>query len=139
MCAHTRGRSPTSASSVGAASSPLGYSSPMRRHTQVTACLPRDCVVLVCSRSHMPLSNPRTFLSHPKQVRYRPCLLPQAPPSCFLSLQFSFLEVSWNWTPTACGLGHWFLSLSASSGLIHAGAGVRLPFPLPPSVFFLCG
>lgn len=39
MCAHTRGRSPTSASSVGVLLSPPVSSSPTRRHTQVTVCV----------------------------------------------------------------------------------------------------
>lgn len=38
MCAHTRERSLTNASSVGVVLSPLVCSSPTRRHTQVTLC-----------------------------------------------------------------------------------------------------
>lgn len=106
MYAHTRGRNLTNASSVAAASSPPGSSSPMRRHTQVIAC-PGIVWFSMCSWScaPLPLSTSGTFSSHPKQTPYPSLPQLDATATCFLSV------VLWNWNPTTCGLCQWLLSV----------------------------
>lgn len=87
-CAHTPGRSPTSASSVAVALSPPGSSSPTRRHTQVIVCCALEIVHFsLCSQSrsahhYLPLG----CFYHPKETLCRqqppptpPCPQPEPP------------------------------------------------------------
>lgn len=121
MCAHTQGRNLTSASSVAAASSPPGSSSPMRKHTQVIVCLSWDCMVLDV---FMELCTTATTHFWDIFITLKTnSLLLRATTTCFRSL-VSLLDVLWNWNPTTRGLCQWLLSLSSCSRLIHRVAWV---------------
>lgn len=145
-CGHTQGRSRTSASSAGEASSPPGSSSPTRRHTQVIVRLALQTVVLsmareACSHRHCPVLG---HSSHPKDAvpvsGHSPSPLGAPAPGNHWCLYlygracsgFHRNEI------TTRGLCHWLLSLGAVQGSAMRSPGSELHSFYSPTVFH-CG